>query len=192
MALHSRVDTDEIIRRMEAKGLRRVDLARALGIAPNKITKAFNGERQFKVPEMDILRRMLTDEPESEPLRTIPVIGMVAAGRWREAVQQSRASMPIPDPSVPPRAIALEVVGDSMDLLIEEGGRVIVDPDDKALFPGRYYVIINADGETTFKQFKADPARLVPCSSNPEHQEIPIGGERFEVVGRVIWRAARM
>lgn len=190
-ALHGRVDVDDIKQRMVARGLKQADLARALNLAPNKITKSFKGERQFKPRELDILRDLLLD-PRERQMRTLPVIGMVAAGNWREAIQHPRDVMPAPDPRLPPRAFGLEVVGDSMDLLVEEGGYVVVDPDDKALFPDRYYVILNSEGEATFKQFKADPARLVPCSTNPAHAEIAIGGEPFDVIGRVIWRSARM
>jgi repressor LexA len=53
--------------------------------------------------------------------------------------------------------------------------------------------VVMVDGEATFKQFKADPARFVPCSTNPAHQDIRIGsGQAFELVGRVIWKASRM
>lgn len=189
-ALHVRMDNEEILRRMALRGLRRADIARHLGLQPNKITKTFNGERQFKVAEMDALRQLLTDD--TPPIRTIPIIGQVAAGNWREAIQQSQSSIPAPDPSVPPRSFGLRVVGDSMDLYVDEGGTAVVDPDDKHLYPGRFYVILNQEGEATFKQFNADPARLTPCSTNPAHSEILIGGEKFDVVGRIIWRATRM
>ena len=54
-------------------------------------------------------------------------------------------------------------------------------------------VLYVVDGEATFKQFKADPARFVPCSTNPAHREIRIGsGQAFELLGRVIWKASRM
>lgn len=79
-----------------------------------------------------------------------------------------------------------------MDLLVDDGATVVVDPDDRVLFNNRYYVVLNDEGEATFKQFKSDPARLVPCSSNAAHQEIVLGGAPFDVVGRIIWRAARM
>jgi len=157
------------------------------------VSLSLNGRRRFKYEEMDKLRALLADDPTGVPARAIPYLGDVPGGNWREAVQRTSASMPAPDPSIPPNAFALRVHGDSMDLLVEDGGTIIVDPDDKQLFPGKYYVVINGEGETTFKRFKVDPARLVPCSSNPLHKDIEIGsGEAFRVVGRVIWRAARM
>lgn len=185
------MDIAEIKRRMVERGLKQRDLAEHLGLDAVKVSLLLNGKRQIKAPEMDRIRELLGDP--GAPLGAVPIIGLVAAGNWREAVQRSIAAMPRPDPSIPSRAFALNVDGDSMDLIAEDGATVIVDPDDKALFPRRYYVVLNGDGEATFKQFKADPARLVPCSSNPRHHELMLGeGEPFEVVGRVIWRANRM
>lgn len=185
------MENSEIQRRLIAKGIRNVDLARALGIDSAKVGKAFGKEgRRFTIAEMDIIRGLLGEA--DAPLGSLPVIGQVTAGNWREAVQNPIGSMPRLDPSIPARAFALEISGDSMDLYVDDGGRVVVDPDDKALFPDRFYVVQNADGETTFKQFKMPPARLVPCSTNKTHKEIIIGADPFEVVGRVIWRGAPM
>lgn len=187
------MELGEIKDRMRERGLTQADVGAQLGLTQVQMSKSLSGTRRFTVPEMDRLRHILTDDaPDRAPLRSIPVIGMVVAGNWREAIQQARDVMPAPDPRLPKRAFGLEVVGDSMDLLVEEGGFVVVDPDDRALFPDRYYVILNAEGEATFKQFKADPARLVPCSTNPIHREISIGGEPFEVIGRVVWRSSRL
>ena len=193
--LHGRVDIPAIKARMRERNIKQADLARHLGLVPNKITKAFKGERRFTVGEMHKIRELLSDGQAShaKPLRAIPIIGQVAAGNWREAIRHPLSSMPQPDPSIPARAFALLVAGDSMDQLVDDGGVVVIDPEDKDLYPGRYYVVINASGETTFKRFEISPARLVPCSTNPGHQPISIGsGEGFEVLGRVIWRAARM
>lgn len=178
-------------RRMQEKGLRQVDLANAIGANnPNKISKAFSGERQFKVHEMDILRSLLAEDPPSEvvgsAVREVPVIGSVSAGSWREAIQRPMGSIYMKSSETPPNAVALDVDGDSMNLVIKDAQTVVFDPDDKSLFPDKYYVIMNVDGDTTFKQFKVDPARLVPCSSNPLHKEIMIGQGDFEIVGRVI------
>lgn len=186
------MERDEILARMAALGLTQSDLARRLGIDQTKLSKSLKGTRRFTVDEMDQLREVLRD-PSAPAVGTIPIIGLVAAGNWREAVRRPIGSMPRLDPSMPPRAFALKVDGDSMDLLVDDGATVVIDPDDKDLFPGRYYVVLNGDGEATFKEFRVDPARLAPCSSNPAHKDIPLDGSaRYEIVGRVIWRASRM
>lgn len=126
------------------------------------------------------------------PVTAIPVIGEISAGNWREAVKRSTHSIPAPDPSMPPNAFALEISGDSMDLLVEDGATIIVDPGDRQLFNKRFYAVQNGDGETTFKQYLGEPPRLVPRSSNPAHKEIILGEEPITIIGRIIWRSSRM
>lgn len=193
-----RVDRQEIKRRLKAKGLKQVHLANALGLDPDKVSKSLGsaGVRTFSEDEMRVIRQMLRedgDPPEIDGFPTLPVIGQVQAGNWTEAVQRPVGMMPSLSHNTPKKAFGLDVMGDSMDKIAEEGTRIIVDPEDKSFYPGKYYVVINNRGETTFKQFRADPARLVPCSNNPEHHDIILGGgETFTVVGRVIWRASAM
>lgn len=72
-----------------------------------------------------------------------------------------------------------------MDLVVPSGTTLTIDPDDKALWPGRRYVIQTEDGETTFKEFQSDPARLVPLSTDDSHQDILLGAEPIIILGRV-------
>ncbi len=181
---------DEIKAAMKAKGLKQIDLANALGLNnPNKISLSLAGKRQFKAREMDMIRALLAPAPDAspdgKPTRKIAIVGKVPGGNWREAIQQPLGHMPVPE-DTPPNALALRVEGDSMDKEAPEGSDVIFDPDDRALYPGGMYVVINSEGETTYKKFMADPARLVPCSTNPKHHEIMIGDEPFQIVGAVI------
>lgn len=188
------MDVSEIKERMAAAGYRQVDAANLLGLRPNQISLSLGGRRRFTVEEMDKLRTWLGDQAphDTARVRMLPVIGQVAASKWSEAIRTTTDEMPAPDPNLPPSAFALDVVGDSMNRYVDDGGRIVVDPDDRALFPRRFYVVQFA-GETTFKRFFADPARLEPCSDNPLHQTIEIGsGDGFYIVGRVIWRASRM
>jgi SOS-response transcriptional repressor LexA len=74
-----------------------------------------------------------------------------------------------------------------MDTICHAGGFIVVDPDQRDLIDKKYYVVTNGDHEATFKQFCADPLSLVPCSTNPLHQPIPLGSEPFRVIGRVVY-----
>lgn len=186
---------EDIQRRMEERGYRQVDLANLLGVLPNAISKAFHGKRQFKAHEMDLIRPWLGEVAEAAgaPVPMIPVIAKVTAGNWREASSHTTGVMPKPDPSIPDRALALDVEGDSMDKFVPDGGRIIYDPEDRSLWERRFYVVINGAGETTFKRFFADPARLEPCSNNPRHTTIMLDGEEtYTIVGRVLWQASRL
>ncbi len=191
-----RMAYEDIQQRLTDSGKRQVDLANMLGILPNAISKAFAGKRRFTAEEMDKIRNWLggTDAPPpGESVGTIPVLGSVAASGFADPAAHAVGRMHKPDPSIPDRAIALDVDGDSMDLYVPAGGRIIYDPEDRALYPRRFYVVLNAAGETTFKRFFGDPARLEPCSHNPAHVTISLNGdEPYTIVGRVIWQASRM
>lgn len=186
------MDPEDILKLLDEQDMSQSELARRIGLEQDKLNKSLHGKRKITVAEMEKIREVLFERVPHFPIRTIPVIGQIAAGNWKEAVEHPIGTMPIPDPSLPPKAFGLRVAGDSMDLLVDDGAMIIVDPDDTHLHDGRYYAILNGEGEATFKQFKSNPARLVPCSSNPAHCEIMLTGEPFEVIGRIIWRASRM
>jgi repressor LexA len=188
MPLHGRVTNDEIRRAMSARGLTQEGLGEALGLDQVKVSKSLNGTRRWQHQEMDAIRSLLLEAttPEQLPVRRIPLLGDVPAGHFRDAFRAASGSVIVPD-DIPPNCYALDPVGDSMDLVATgKRVRIIVDPDDLDVYPERYYVVKNPEGETTFKQFMLDPARLVPCSSNEAHKDILIGRAGFEIVGRVI------
>jgi repressor LexA len=185
------MDPEEILQLLDARGISQSELARRIDLDQDKLNKSLRGKRKISVKEMEAIKAVLIQE-HAQPTRSIPVIGQISAGNWREAIQHPIDAIPMPDSSIPPRAFGLRVSGDSMDLLVDDGALIIVDPDDRVLFNDRYYAVLNADGEATFKQFKTDPARLAPCSTNPAHREIVLGDEFYEVIGRIIWRASRM
>lgn len=186
---------EEIQAEMKARGYRQADLANLLGVWPTAVSKSFSGKRRFTATEMDKIRGWLGPPPEQmgDPVGTIPVVAKVTAGNWREPAIHSTTRMPKPDPAIPDRAIALDVDGDSMDKYVPDGGRIIYDPQDRALWPRRFYVVLNDSGETTYKRYFDNPARLEPCSNNPAHKIIELNGDQtYTIVGRVIWQASRM
>jgi repressor LexA len=119
--------------------------------------------------------------------RLVPLIGEIAAGDWSVAVQNPLEWVPVVDKVGGARAFALKPKGDSMNLLADEDSYIVVDPDQNTLENGRIYAVCNGNGEATFKRFRADPPRLEPMSSNPEHKPIPVGAEPFTVIGRITY-----
>lgn len=122
--------------------------------------------------------------------RVLPVVGKIAAGNWREAVEMSDETIPVPDHLDGANLFVLRPDGDSMDRIVPEGsdgGFVVVDPDQRDLVDRKFYVVMNVEGECTFKQFSQNPLALLPCSTNPVHQPIPIGAAPFTVIGRVVY-----
>lgn len=159
-------------------------IARLLGITPDKVSKTLHGKRLLRLEEANILRAYFgLDKPEDVPV-LLPIVGLVSAGAWREGFENIMGHMPSPDKRLSSDSFVVIIEGDSMDLVAQPGEGIIVDPRDVDLVSGRYYVVRNGEGETTFKQYKDNPARLEPCSTNPAHQTIYPGREQFTVVGR--------
>lgn len=185
--VHGSMTPDEIKAELERRNMSQRDLADAIGMSENYLSKSLRGIRIFKLAEMDAIRAELAPEPEGSEsrLRTIPLLGSVPAGKFSPGEQRGGRRIAVADPEIPRNAFALTVQGDSMDLIVPSGTVLIIDPDDKDLWPGRRYVVQTIEGDTTYKEFRSDPARLVPCSSNPVHQVIPLGSEPIVIVGRV-------
>ncbi len=188
-SIDARMDAQEIKAELVRRNLTQRDLAQAIGMDENHLSKALAGKRQFKVPEMDAIRAELAPEPgddERLSIRSLPLLGDVPAGSFHPQEQRGGKRLIVSDVDLPPRAYGLRISGDSMNLIADDGSTVIIDPDDKQLWPGKRYVIRSVDGQTTFKEYREGPARLVPCSTNPDHKDIMIGGEPIMIEGRVI------
>lgn len=127
---------------------------------------------------------------ESGGARFLPVVGNIAAGNWREAIEMSEDTIPVPGHLMGANLFVLRPDGDSMDRIVPngvDGGFIVVDPDQRDLADRKFYVVMNDHGETTFKQFSQNPLALLPCSNNPECQPIPVGSAPFTVLGRVVY-----
>jgi repressor LexA len=181
---------DEIMNAMKAAvgsgSLRPADISRALDIPSSRVSEMLKGRRRIQQDEMPVLSEILGLGAELDSsVRKIKRIGLVPAGQLRQALDESTDTIEV-SADLPKGIFALEVDGESMNLLAPHGADVIVDPSDKNLFAGDLYVIGNGAGEFTFKLFKQDPARLVPLSSDPSHSVIMLGAEAINIIGRVV------
>jgi SOS-response transcriptional repressor LexA len=118
----------------------------------------------------------------------VPLVSWVAAGRLhrQDGVKPADIEKYILA-DLNPRGdwIALEVEGDSMDLVARDGAIIFVDRKDERLRNDDFYVFTLEDGSTTFKRYRTGkPPRLQPYSSNPDHETI-YASEGLKIVGRV-------
>ena len=127
------------------------------------------------------------DASDGGSMRMLPVLGDIAAGNWAEELAQTGDFIPVAPDIAGPNAFALRPRGDSMDKIVQDGGFVVIDPDQRELIDGKAYAVRNGAGEATCKAFRASPPRLEPCSTNPAHQPIIIGSEPFVAIGRVVF-----
>lgn len=181
----------ELVRRtMKEQKVSQAALARVANLpSQSAMSNILKGLRRVTADEGKVIYQFLGIE--SEPaFRVVPVIGVTGAGAWREAVELPIGYMPIPNTIAGKNAFGLEVSGDSMDKLIEDGGWVLIDPDRKELQPGSCYLIKNGEGDATVKMYQRTPARFEPCSNNPEHQGFLMSDADFTVIGKVVWKGA--
>jgi len=185
-------DREAVRRKLKDTGVSQQALAEGAGLTHRSaVAKILAGERQVKVDEAARIYNFLRLVPiEQERTRVVPIIGFASAGRWREAVEMPIGRMTLPHHVAGARAFAVEVQGDSMNKLIEDGGWIVVDPDDKVLAPGKTYLLQNAEFEVTVKQYQKTPARFEPVSSNSEHECFLASDHDFVVLGRVVWKGS--
>jgi SOS-response transcriptional repressor LexA len=185
----------ELVRRtLKERGITVEQFARAVGLPHRSaVNKIFRGERRVQMEEAAKIYSYLgLVSVEHDAVRTVPVIGLTAAGNWREAVEMPIGKMMVPAKEAGARSFAVEVKGDSMDLLIEDGGWIVVDPDDKVLSPGKSYLLQNHDHEVTVKRYQKSPARFEPVSSNPDNVGFLVSDFDPIILGRVVWKGSRV
>lgn len=167
-------------------------IADFLGVGASRITEIKKGTRRIQQHEMDVLAEFLglgeAEQENADPSNVVmvPVIGIAAAGSWQEAVELPVYHIPRLRVKGENQAFAVEIYGDSMDRVMPHGCWAIIDPDQRDLYPGRVYLIMNGGGEGTVKRYQESPARFAPDSHNPVHQPIVIGDHPITVVGRVV------
>lgn len=181
------------------KGLTQSQLADRMGVHFTTIAKLERSMRRLSVEWIVKIADALGVDPkalvgwggaERPEVRSIPLAGKIAAGNWREAIQDPTGWVCTTQGG--PNTFALDPDGDSMNKVVPPGAHVVIDPDDFELRDGRYYAVMNDEGETTFKQYRAEPPRLEPCSTNPEHEAILLGRRPFTVIGRVIGQGSSL
>lgn len=178
----------------KAKGLSQEDVIERMGgiIQPSALSKLEKSQMGLTLGYMIEIAKALGVPHEAlvremPPTRILPILGTIAAGDWREMIEDPQGWLPMPADVGGINAFVLYPQGDSMDKVIDDNGFIVVDPDQLDLIDGKYYTVRNADGEATFKQYRSDPPRLEPCSTNPSHTTIAIGREPFTVIGRVVF-----
>jgi SOS-response transcriptional repressor LexA len=189
-------DAELVRRTLRDKGISQTTLATELGFTSQSAisniltTNPAQKPRKVSAQEAHDIYRFLGLLNESQvqagAIRVVPLIGFASAGSWGEAIAHPLGNRPIAHREIGPKAFAVEIVGDSMDRLLPEGGWAVVDPDQRGLLNGRVYLIENEDFETTVKQYRSEPARFVPVSNNARHQEMLVDTLNFRIIGRII------
>lgn len=163
--------------------------ARAMGIGEAGYAHHENGTRKYRyetavvyakkfktTPEW-LMAGKVADEPDPGPreMREVVKLSWVGAGRLGPVAPIESADalgMMMMEGLPPGEWVAIEVEGDSMDRIAQDGSIIIVNRRDRKPVNRRFYVFVANDGETTFKRFRDTPDRYVPFSTNAEEEPI--------------------
>jgi repressor LexA len=184
---NSPFDRELVRQAMRTEGVTQHQLAEKLGLPQSAVSNILNGSRRVKVEEADTIYKVLGLHRQPN-VQLIPIIGLTNAGNWREAIQHPDGALPMASGIASDRAFAVEVKGDSLDRIVQDGEFVVCDPDQRQLYDGNVYLIENTEFETQIKVYRSNPARFEPSSTNETHQPVMMGSEPIKVIGRIVWR----
>jgi len=178
------------------------ELARLAGTSKQNVDRHADGSRQLTpkwaklyAPHVGASIADLIIGPHPKPkarrggeMIHVPLLTTVPAGRlWAtEGVSVANVRRTLAASGLPAGDwIALEVEGDSMNRIAPDGSIIFVNRADKKMVRDNFYVFATENSEYTFKRFRPGPPdRLLPYSTNPDHETIRLE-EPYFVVGRV-------
>lgn len=212
-----RPEAAEIFARLDALGIKQRELAMALGLEENKVSKVKAGERQFRGTELLRARDWLTDrereagisetsdhvvtlksEEGAIPLRHINL--SLAMGEalsfddyYEEGVFEFDAGL-LRDISHAPahRLVVGQGVGDSMMPTIHDDATVIFDTTQKVLNSDDKIWAISLFGAGSIKRLQVIAKdRVLVVSDNPIVPNKEVSTDDLRILGRVVWSARR-
>lgn len=189
----------------KAAGLTQIQLAKKAQLSQATITNLEN-DRNKDSKHLVRIAEILTTTYEylrygqknvkktNDFTRGIPLISLVQAGNWTEAVDNyaiGDAEEWLPShPSLSSGGFALRVIGSSMTSpyvggrSYPEGSIIYVDPYADGPYEGKR-VVVKVDGETTFKELVNDSGRLMLRPINPQFPMMDFPDDA-QIVGVVV------
>ncbi len=125
--------------------------------------------------------------PENENMRSVPLVGRIAAGTPIEALQNRLAEISVPANLVGSgEHYALEVTGDSMiNAGILDGDTVIIRKSDTAN-TGDSVVALVDEAEATLKRLRRRGDSIALEAANPAYETRLYGADRVRVQGTLV------
>lgn len=197
--------------RLQATKTSQADLARFLGISPDKMSKSLSGERRLTAEEWDGVRNFFqsrlylsADTPDADPQRSFVSIkimpsfaGMGGGGNGEGEPEYGMVPLRLVRDELrakPADLLLIEARGDSMEPDFQHGDQILIDLRDRnpiqpgpfALFDGDAYVI---------KLVERVPGKR-GCyrvfSSNSRYSPYEIEEDEQTILGRPVWFARRL
>lgn len=203
----------EILERIDRLGLRQRDLASALDLDENKVSKIRSGERQMKAGEVFAAREWLDrqlvsvrspDTPTTPPdISYVPVevlptyAGMGGGGTGEGDVETALVPRALIEDILkgkPSDFLLINVRGDSMEPDFHHGDQILIDTRDQspsqpgpfALWDGEWgeYVVKNVE------RLRSGEVRIF--STNQKYTAEAAPAETTRIIGRPVWFGRRL
>lgn len=209
----------EIFDRVDALGLKQRDLARALGIEENKVSKTKNGERLFKAGEVLKAREWLTNvernraagiRPQEPDLPVLPnavsyvsidimptYAGMGGGGTGEGEIERALVPRYLIESVFrgrPSDFVIIRTRGDSMSPDFEHDDELLCDKrDTNPVQPGPFAVWDADDEAYVVKNVeKLAGGRFRIFSTNPKYTPAEVSREETHIIGRPVWYGRRL
>lgn len=207
------VDLEILKKRLEARGLRQIDLAEALGIEQDKVSKVFAGKRRWRAEEALKLAELLgnhdnsTRHPEIPPAGNeggyveVPVLpsfaGMGGGGNGEGAQAVAKLPRNLIEEQLRGRAADFELIdvrGDSMEPDFQHGDQILIDRRDRDPRQPGPFALWDDDGYV-IKLVERVPGRrgwYRVFSANPRYSAYEVEEREATIRGRPVWFARRL
>ncbi|MBR8749969.1 LexA repressor [Fusobacterium sp. DD29] len=154
----------------------KLKLAVALDRTPDEIKKKLESIPNIKKIDDSLIR--------------IPVMAVASAGNGCLNFSESTKSIMIRKNGFDDNCYLIEVSGNSMEPLIQDGAYIVVDPREIDIVDGKIYVL-DLDGQTYIKKVvKNEQLKMIILKSiNPQYDDIYVTEEmleRFSIKGRAV------
>lgn len=207
--------SEDIQRRMDALGINQTDLAKAIGLTPDKVNKVFGGKRQWKVPELakvnEVLARaesnggaVLPDLIPNEPSRDyVPVdvlpsyAGMGGGGTGEGDLEQALIPRVLVEDELrakPTDLLLIEARGDSMMPDFMHGDQILIDKRDKNPVQPGAFALWDGDGYVVklVERVPRERGRYRIFSANERFSAYEVEEEEITIMGRPVWFGRRL
>lgn len=207
------MDLDWLRERMDAYGMRQVDLAEALGISQDKVAKVFGGKRQWQSDETLKLLSIFAAPPRIDTDPDIPpsgheidyvevsvlpsFAGMGGGGTGEGARTVAKLPRDLIVTQLRGRPSDFELIdvrGDSMEPDFWHGDQILVDRRDRDPRQPGPFALWDDDGYVV-KLVERVPSRrgwLRIFSANPRYSAYEIEETEATIRGRPVWFARRL
>jgi phage repressor protein C with HTH and peptisase S24 domain len=207
------MDLERLKARMEALGIRQIDLAEALGIEQDKVSKVFSGKRRWQADEALKLAELLAGNGPINRLPDIPPIGHeinyvdisvlpsfagMGGGGTGEG-EQTVAKMPrdLIESQFRGRPQDFELIdvrGDSMMPDFQHGDQILIDRRDRDPRQAGPFALWDDDGYV-IKLVERVPGKrgwYRVFSANPRYTAYEVEETEATIRGRPVWFARRI